>query len=332
MNQPAEINHDWQPSCNLAGLRLRAQLLAATREFFALRSVLEVETPLLAPAVGTDPHLAFFETAYITSSQHQKRYLQTSPEFAMKRLLAAGSGSIFQICKAFRNGEVGRFHNPEFTLLEWYRVDYDLSQLMTEIIQLFAWWFAPYQPLLPAESISYQAVFKQYTQLDALDFDINAYTAYAIANQLTDATRLCEQDHSLWLDFLFSHQVQPHLGAKRLTLVYGYPACQAALAKLNATDNRIAERVELFIEGVELGNGYHELCDATEQRARFEKEQRYREQQRKPAISTDEKFLAALQTGLPSCSGIAIGLDRVLMLLDESASINQTLAFSHDRI
>lgn len=316
----------------MAGLRLRAQILAATREFFALRSVLEVETPLLAPTTGTDPHLAFFETDYVTPSQRKKRYLQTSPEFAMKRLLAAGSGSIYQICKAFRNGEAGRFHNPEFTLLEWYRVDYDLTQLMEEVIQLFAWWFAPYQPLLPAQSISYQAIFKQYTGLDALNFDIDAYTAYAAASQLIDAIRLCGQDHSLWLDFLFSHQVQPCLSEKRLTLIHSYPACQAALAKLNANDRRVAERVELFINGVELGNGYFELCDAAEQRQRFQKEQQYREQQHKPPTPTDEKFLAALQTGLPSCSGIAIGLDRVLMLLNQNAAINQILAFSHDRI
>lgn len=316
----------------MAGLRLRAQILAATREFFTLRSVLEVETPLLAPTTGTDPHLAFFETDYVTASQRRKRYLQTSPEFAMKRLLAAGSGSIYQICKAFRNGEAGRFHNPEFTLLEWYRVDYDLAQLMEEVAQLFAWWFAPYHPLPPAQAISYQSVFKQYTGLDALDFDRDAYTAYAAANQLIDAVRLCGQDHSLWLDFLFSHQVQPYLGEKRLTLVHSYPACQAALAKLNANDMRVAERVELFINGVELGNGYFELCDAAEQRQRFQKEQQYREQQHKPPAPTDEKFLAALQTGLPSCSGIAIGLDRVLMLLNQNTAINQILAFSHDRI
>lgn len=331
MNQ-STLDDYWQPSCDIAGLRLRAQILAATREFFALRSVLEVETPLLAPTTGTDPHLAFFETDYVTASQRKQRYLQTSPEFAMKRLLAAGSGSIYQICKAFRNGETGRFHNPEFTLLEWYRVDYDLAQLMEEVIQLFAWWFAPYHPLLPAQAISYQTVFKQYTGLDALDFDMDAYTAYAAANRLIDAIRLCGQDHSLWLDFLFSHQVQPYLGEKRLTLVHSYPACQAALAKLNANDMRVAERVELFINGVELGNGYFELCDAAEQRQRFQKEQQYREQQHKPPAPTDEKFLAALQTGLPSCSGIAIGLDRVLMLLNQNTAINQILAFSHDRI
>lgn len=322
----------WQPSCNLASLRLRAEVLAATREFFALRSVLEVETPLLAPATGTDPQLAFFETHFAAGLKQQKLFLQTSPEFAMKRLLAAGCGSIYQICKAFRNGEVGRYHNPEFTMLEWYRVDYDLPQLMAEINQLFAWWFAPYTPLLSPQPISYGAVFAQYTGLDAYCFDFDAYAEYAKSNQLIDAVKLCGEDHSLWLDFLFSHQVQPNLGGKRLTLVYGYPACQASLARLNPQDSLIADRVELFLEGIELGNGFVELTDADEQAQRFTKEQKQRQQQGLPAATKDIRFLAALSSGLPNCAGIAIGLDRVLMLMGKQNSINEVLAFSHDRI
>ncbi|MFI3136671.1 MAG: EF-P lysine aminoacylase EpmA [Methylococcaceae bacterium] len=325
-------NSVWQPSCDRDSLRLRAQLLAVTRDFFASRLVLEVETPALAPATGTDPQLAFFATQYRAGAEQQTLFLQTSPEFAMKRLLAAGSGDIYQISKAFRNGEVGRFHNPEFTLLEWYRVGFDLSQLMDEVADLIACWFAPYRALLPTERISYSEVFKRYTGLDALCFDLEAYSAYAFAQHLTDAIRLCGQEHSVWLDFLFSHQVQPQLGAHCLTMVYGYPACQASLAQLNQQDARVAERVELFMQGIELGNGFFELTDADEQERRFEYEQQVRQQQDLPLVAQDVKFLAALQSGLPACAGIAIGLDRVLMLLVEKESIDDVLSFSHHRI
>ncbi|NOT86476.1 MAG: EF-P lysine aminoacylase GenX [Methylococcaceae bacterium] len=322
----------WRPTCDFAALQLRAKLLAATREFFAFRSVLEVETPLLAPTTGTDPQLAFFETHYDCGLEQRTLYLQTSPEFAMKRLLAAGSGSIYQIGKAFRNGEVGRFHNPEFTLLEWYRVGFDLPQLMVEVAQLFDCWFAPYRPLLPTQTISYSEVFKRHTGLDALCFDFETYAAYAVAQQLADAVRLCGHEHSVWLDFLFSHQVQPHLGSKHLEMVYAYPACQASLARLNPQDARVAERVELFLQGVELGNGFFELTDAQEQEQRFENEQQLRQQKNLPSATKDLKFLAALQSGLPSCAGIAIGLDRVLMLLSENKSIDDVLSFSQNRI
>jgi lysyl-tRNA synthetase class 2 len=322
----------WQPSCDLAGLRLRAQLLASTRAFFASRSVLEVETPLLAPATGTDPQLAFFESRCNSSYAQQTLFLQSSPEFAMKRLLAAGSGSIYQISKAFRKGEAGRVHNPEFTLLEWYRLDYDLSQLMAEVEQLIASWFKPYKRLLPTQKSSYSDVFKRYTGLDALCFDVDAYSAYATARQLPDAIRLCGHDHNLWLEFLFSHQVQPYLGSDCLEMVYGYPACQASLAQLNQDDARIAERVELFIQGLELGNGFFELNDAAEQNRRFENEQQLRRQHNLPPVTKDLKFLAALHSGLPRCAGIAIGLDRVLMLLSGSKRIDDVLSFSQHRI
>lgn len=329
----AEINNNiaWRPSCTLANLRLRAKLLASTREFFALRSVLEVETPLLAPTTGTDPQLAFFETCYSAGFYQKKMFLQTSPEFAMKRLLAAGSGSIYQICKAFRNGESAGCHNPEFTLLEWYQVDYNLVQLMEEVKQLFAWWFAPYQALLPARTISYGDAFKEYTGLDAYSFDFEAYTAYALAHDLIDAVAICGREHSTWLDFLFSHQVQPQLGKNHLLLVHSYPACQAALARLNEQHPYIAERVELFMHGVELGNGFFELNDTVEQTRRFEKDLQVRQQQNLPSVDQDLKFLAALEN-LPTCAGIAIGLDRVLMLMSKNKSISDVLAFSHDRI
>ncbi len=319
----------WQPSCSFELLRLRAQVLHDTRCFFAERAVLEVETPLLSSRIGTDPQLDFFTTAYRLPSLQQNLFLQTSPEFAMKRLLAAGSGSIYQICKAFRNGESGRFHNPEFTMLEWYRVGYALPQLMDEIDELLSLLFVG-SGLGSTQRISYQAVFQQYTGLDALVFSYPEYCAYAFNNHIPDAISLCGYEHVLWLDFIFSHHVQPYLGANALCMVHDYPACQSSLARLNEHNSKVTERVELFINGIELGNGFYELTDAVEQDRRFNEEISVRQQRQLPVSIKDTRLIAALSAGLPDCSGIAIGMDRLLMLLSGSTAINEVLTFSVD--
>jgi elongation factor P--(R)-beta-lysine ligase len=321
----------WQPSCSIETLHLRARLLAKIRAFFLEKAVLEVETPLLSHTIGTDPQLAFFATDYDLPPRQHRLFLQTSPEFAMKRLLAAGCGSVYQICKAFRNGESGRFHNPEFTLLEWYRVGFTLPQLMDEVAELILSLFAEHDALAGVERCSYQAVFQQYTGLDALVFSYADYCAYALGNQLPEAVSLCEHDHALWLDFLFSHKVQPHLGENALCMVYGYPACQSSLARINADDARVTDRVELFINGVELGNGFYELTDAVEQNRRFVDEIVIRQQHNLADVVKDDRLIAALQAGLPDCSGIAIGLDRLLMLLSKTVSIDEVLSFSIHR-
>jgi lysyl-tRNA synthetase class 2 len=303
-------------------------MLANIRAFFLNKAVLEVETPLLSHTIGTDPQLAFFVTDYDLPPRQHRLFLQTSPEFAMKRLLAASSGSIYQICKAFRNGESGRFHNPEFTLLEWYRVGFTLDQLMDEVAELLVPLFAEQTISLAVQRISYQAVFQQYTGLNALVFSYEAYCAYALANKLPEAVTLCEQHHAVWLDVLFSHKVQPYLGANALCMVYGYPACQSSLARINVDNPLITDRVELFINGVELGNGFYELTDAVEQNQRFDDEITIRQQQNLADVVKDERLIAALKAGLPECSGIAIGLDRLLMLLSKNTSIDQVLSFS----
>ncbi len=320
------MSPDWRPTCSIASIRLRARLLAELRQFFAEKSVLEVETPLLGHSIGTDPQLEFFTTEYCLSPKRQTLFLQTSPEFAMKRLLAAGSGSIYQISKAFRNGESGRFHNPEFTLLEWYRVGFTLQQLIDEIAELIDRLFRG-RSLKATQRISYQEVFVEHTGLDPLVFSYQDYCAFAEECGLVEARALCGHDHALWLDFLFSHKVQPHLGENALCLVYGYPACQSSLARINAQCDRITERVELFINGTELGNGYYELDDPDEQSRRFEREQAIRQQQKLPVTVIDRHLIAALESGLPECSGVAIGLDRLLMLLSGSASIDEVLSF-----
>ncbi len=321
---------DWQPDCSIEHLRLRAQTLANIRQFFADHSVLEVETPLLGQSIGTDPQLEFFTTQYFLPPSQQNLFLQTSPEFAMKRLLAAGSGSIYQICKSFRNGEVGRFHNPEFTMLEWYRVGFDLRQLMDEIADLIGKLFAG-KLSGDTESFSYQEVFLRFTGLEALDFDYENYCAYAMANNLPEAASICGHDHATWLDFLFSHKVQPHLGAHNLSMVYGYPACHSSLARVNQYDARVVERVELFINGIELGNGYYELLNADEQSQRFDNEIAIRQQKNLPSVNKDWRLISALESGLPDCSGVAIGIDRLLMLLSNSSSIKEVLSFAVSR-
>ena len=322
---------DWQPTCSLELLHLRAQTLQKIRQFFAQKSVLEVETPLMGTAIGTDPNLDFFATEYQLPPTQRTLFLQTSPEFAMKRLLAAGSGSIYQICKAFRNGESGRFHNPEFTLLEWYRVGYNLSQLMDEVGELIAFLFNGSQMLQPTQRISYQSLFQQYTGLNPLVFSYEDYSNFAQNSGLIDAITLCGHDHALWLDFIFSHQIQPHLGHNALWLVYGYPVCMSSLARINEDNALVTDRVELFINGVELGNGYYELVDLNEQEKRFDKEIAIRQGTQRPSVVKDERLMAALAGGLPDCSGIAIGLDRVLMLLSNSPAIDEVLAFSISR-
>lgn len=319
--------NDWRPTCSLELLRSRAQMLYDIREFFAKRAVLEVETPLLCHGSATDPHLAFFTTDYFSPPLRQTLFLQTSPEFAMKRLIAAGSGSIYQIAKAFRNGESGRFHNPEFTLLEWYRVGFKLPQLMAEIAELIELLFKGVRALNPPTRISYQDLFHSYTGLNPLLFSHQDYCAYAMDNQLSEAVSLCGHDHGLWLDFIFSHKIQPHLGANALCMVYGYPACQASLARLNEDNPKITDRVEIFINGIELGNGYFELADAEEQNKRFDQDCAVRQQKNLSGAVKDHSLIAALQAGLPECSGMAIGLDRLLMLLSGSAALDEVLGF-----
>ncbi len=295
-------------------------MLEKIRAFFRRAGVMEVETPQLWPTAGTDPNLDCFPVDGGTCTL----YLQTSPEFAMKRLLAAGSGSIYQICRAFRRGEAGRLHNPEFTLLEWYRVGFDLSLLMDEVACLL-------HELLSSRTqgqlrFTYEELFQQSIgvswQAPLLHLEQQAKVL-----GLTEASAVCGQERSLWLDFLFSHAIQPRLPEGTLVFVHDYPAPLAALARIKPDNPRLAERFEVFLDGVELANGYHELTDPIEQRARFEADLAWRRRAGLPLPPVDEAFLAALETGLPDCSGVALGVDRVLMLAQGRAAISDVLAF-----
>ncbi|MGR9073405.1 MAG: EF-P lysine aminoacylase EpmA [Gammaproteobacteria bacterium] len=317
----------WAPSCSLDILRLRADVLRCIRVFFYDKGVLEVETPLLSHTTGTDPNLNFFSVIYRSPPQEKTLYLQTSPEFAMKRLLAAGCGSIYQICKSFRNGEFGRHHHPEFTLLEWYRVGFDLRQLMDETTELLTQLIRPYAKMTNPSIISYRDVFRLHAGIDPINADIPDFRRCARDHSLPEGDRLCGEDHSVWLDFLFSHLVQPCLGKNSLCMVYHYPACQSSLARNNVQNSDLTERFEVFFEGMELGNGYYELTDPVEQRRRFDAEIRERKVKGLAQPPVDEKLIGALEYGLPDCSGIAVGLDRLLMIISRHQGIENVLAF-----
>ncbi len=319
----------WKPSCDLKQMRERAHLLKNIRSFFEQRSVLEVETPLLCSATGTDPQLDFFSSDYHCAPNDKTMYLQTSPEFAMKRLLAAGSGSIFQICKAFRNGEAGRFHNPEFSILEWYRVDYSIDQLMDEVVELISGLVEELAE--DVYKVSYVELFQQQTGLNPLLFNRLQYAEYAQQNGIKDAVSICEDDHSMWLDFIFSYKVQPALESTGIAMVYAYPAIQSSLARINSQNSAVADRFEVFLKGIEVANGFYELSDATEQAQRFDQENQCRQQKGLAVVEKDEKFLQALRAGLPDCSGVALGLDRLLMVRTAAQTLNDVIAFPFER-
>ncbi|MCB1055688.1 MAG: EF-P lysine aminoacylase GenX [Acidobacteria bacterium] len=307
----------------MAAVALRARVLAEIRAFFAERGVLEVETPLLGAATVTDLHLASLETRV----DGRRRFLQTSPEFAMKRLLAAGSGPIYQICKAFRDGESGRRHNPEFTLLEWYRPGYDHHRLMSEVGELLSRVLGVPAP----ETLSYREALERHAGIDPFGADARDLAGRARELGLAGLPDLGD-DRDAWLDLLMSYTVEPRLGRGRPTLIYDYPPTQAALARLRGTgDEAVAERFEAYVEGVELANGYHELRDPAEQRRRFAADLARRRDRGLPQVPVDERLLAALAHGLPECAGVALGVDRLILLAAGASCLDEVLAFPHQR-
>lgn len=329
-----DTSGDWRPAAALEVLKLRARLLEQIRAFFSGRGVLEVETPVLSTAAVTDPMLASFATRYTGPlfPHGQTLYLHTSPEFPMKRLLAAGSGSIYQIGKVFRDGESGRRHNPEFTLIEWYRVGFDQHQLMTETSELVTQLVAPALTLNPPEKLTYREAFLRHAQIDPHTATASEYAAAANTHAIrAPADLLRHADSAAWRDLLLTHVIEPRLGQGRLTFIHDYPASQAALARLQPGDPPLAARFELYLNGIELANGFHELADADEQRARFEKHLDDRSANGLPAVPVDERLLSALGHGLPDCAGVALGFDRLVMLACGARSIHEVLPFPLER-
>ncbi len=324
------IGADWRPLASAEVLQRRATLLEAVRAFFRQRGVLEVETPLLGRHTNPDPALASLPVLAEGAGEGQGpgHSLQTSPEFAMKRLLAAGSGPIYQVCKAFRGGERGRRHNPEFSLLEWYRPGFGYHQLMDEVAALVRTLAG--DPDLAEERLTYRELF------DRLGVDPHRATpaelqAVAEAQGIGGAAGL-DLPRDAWLDLLLTHCLEADLGRGRLSFLYDYPETQAALARVRPGEPPVAERFELYWEGMELANGFQELTDPEEQRRRFVQEQERHRARGQEAPALDERFLAALASGLPPCAGVALGLDRLLMVLSGATHIDQVLAFPWERI
>lgn len=326
------LSADWRPSASRAVLERRAALLAQTRIFFAARGVLEVDTPVMVNAGVTDVHIESARVCLEPGSGHGNLYLHTSPEYAMKRLLAAGSGDIFQICHVVRLGERSRHHNAEFTLIEWYRIGFGLDELMSEVDALVRALLGARAPTQMSERVSYRDLFERELALDPLADDLSALrqAAQALGYRST-APRSDEAERDALLDLLMAARIGPSLGRGGLTFVHGYPASQAALARLSPSDPRTALRFELYGGGLELANGFHELTSAAEQRRRFEHdlEQRRRRGLAEPAL--DERLLAALERGVPDCAGVAVGFDRVMMLATGATHIDEVLAFPTQR-
>lgn len=315
---------DWPPSARLETLQARAAMFAHIRQFFATTGALEVETPILSQFAVTDPALASLATRVGGAA----RYLQTSPEFPMKRLLAAGSGAIYQICKVFRDDERGRRHHPEFTLLEWYRPGWDHHQLMDEVAALTRVVLA--RPDFPVERITYRDLFRRELDLDPWTATIADLRDTALAAGIADAVTL-DLEPDGWLDLLLTHRLEATLGRDGMTFLYDYPPSQAALARIRPGPFPAAERFELYLNGIELANGYHELTDTAEQQARFAADLALRQAQGQPILPLDVRLLGALASGLPACAGVALGLDRLLMLATGATHIDEVLAFPVER-
>ncbi len=325
----SNLDRLWQPSASRWLLRQRASLLAEIRSFFAAREVLEVETPLLASASVTDVHIRSLSSCLQAPDGWQRFYLQTSPEFAMKRLLAAGSGPIYQICKAFRDGEDGPAHNPEFTMLEWYRPGFDHHRLMDEMDELLA----AVLGTPAAERVTYRQTFERRLGLDPHRASI-AQLQTAASQAGVSLAGQGPEDRDGWLHLLMSHVLEPDLGRGRPTFLHDFPASQAALARLRSVEGpcegcvyEVAERFEVYVEGVELANGFHELADAREQRQRFVADLEQRQALGLEDVPIDERLLAALDAGLPDCAGVALGVDRLLMLLTGATELRKVISF-----
>ena len=328
--EPGDSSDDCLPTADWARLRLRADLLARTRSFFEKRGFLEVETPLLSADVVVDRYLE--PIAVSTPDDHsgvrpdRTLWLQTSPEFGMKRLMAAGGEAIYQITRAFRGGEVGPLHNREFTIVEWYRRGHTMAEGMQCLSDLS-------EALLqrgPAEQTSYAEVFEAHVGVCPHRATTLQLREAAARHGVHVSDSFGDADRDNWLNVLLAQVVEPHLGAVRPTIVHGYPASQAALAQVTG-DPPIAERFELYVRGIELANGYHELTDAAvlRERNRLANQQRVAEGKRQ--LPEESRLLAAMERGLPDCTGVALGFDRVVMLAAGATRLSDIMAFPSDR-
>ncbi len=322
----------WRPSATPEALKLRAALNRLVREFFHARGVLEVETPVLSLAGVSDPHIAPFHLEFSgrTEGAPRTRWLRTSPEYAMKRLLAAGVGDCYELGRVFRDGEAGGRHNPEFTMLEWYRVGWDHRRLMGETVELVRGALALVgRDVETVDVVTYRDLYRRALGIDPFNACIEDLRA-ALGDVLIDPAGLTRDD---WLDLLMTHRIQPAFDVGTITVLHDYPASQCALAKLrdDGDGQPVAERFELYLGPLELANGYHELQDATEQGARFRRDAGVRAALGGSMRPIDTHLLEALAHGLPACAGVALGIDRLLMAMQGTARIADVLAFDFQR-
>jgi len=318
---------NWQPTMDWETAKARSSLIAKIRTFFYEREVVEVETPLMSQNTVTDVHMDVFETNYEQGNlalQNKTMYLQTSPEYAMKRLLAAGYGSIYQIAKAFRNEPHGRFHNPEFSMLEWYRLAFDHHQLMDEVAELLKVTLNCSE----VDKTTYQNVFLSTVSVDPLEASTSVLKKCLADYGIEGEWITSEQDRDILLQVVFSEIIEPKIGTAKPVFVYDFPASQASLAKISEQDNRVAHRFECYFKGVELANGFNELTSADEQLERFQKDNIQRNDLCKVSRDIDTYFMTALEHGLPNCSGVALGIDRLVMLALDISDIKKTLSFN----
>jgi elongation factor P--(R)-beta-lysine ligase len=320
---------DWKPTANVKSLKLRAQLFAMIRQFFLDRDVLEVETPIMSQAGNTDANIESFCVQFTghKSAGSSLRWLRTSPEFALKRMLASGVGDCYEMGRVFRNGEVGKRHNPEFTMLEWYRTGWDHQKLMDETAELIRAAMHLAGKKATVRDTSYRQLYQ-----DTFGFDPVTANESELRSPLAvydiDPEGLTRDD---WLDLLMTHLIQPAIPSNRILIVYDYPATQAALAKLRRDGkNAVAERFEVYVGPSEVANGYHELNDAVEQRERFGADLSKRQKRALTQPVVDERLLAALPK-LPDCAGVAVGIDRLLMAMQATDRMQDVLAFPFDR-
>lgn len=310
----------WIPTATFEALKHRADLLQKIRAFFMTRNVLEVETPILSQHTVTDPYIESFSTL---DAQNNIYFLQTSPEYGMKRLLAAGSGPIYQITKAFRKEEQSRFHNPEFTMLEWYQPDLDHHGLMEQVDALLSATLATPS----THKISYREIFQRHLNIDPFNIKLSELKKIVLQHINIDIDAV-NPDLDTCLQLLLSHCIEPTLGFDAPVFLYNFPPAQAALARISETEPKVGERFELYIQGVEIANGFHELANPHEQKQRFASDQLKRQQLRRFIPSIDERLIAALEHGLPKCAGVAIGIDRLLMFKTNANALQEVMSFA----
>lgn len=309
----------------LAALRLRADTYAHIRAFFAERGVLEVETPILSAAGNTDPNIRSFTTRFSghVDAGARDRWLRTSPEFPLKRLLAAGAPDIYELGRVFRDGEAGGRHNPEFTMLEWYRVGWDDTRLAREVIDLLQRVLVQAGRTVAIVETTYRGLFHDALGIDPLVDPVDVLQGALQGTTVIDGDGLERDD---WLDLLLTHRLQPAFPRDRVTVVRDFPASQCALARIRPGEPPVAERFEVYIGPYEVANGYHELNDAAEQRSRFVRDNEKRRARGDREVPLDEPLLAVLDA-MPACAGVALGIERLLMVLAGTDAIADVLAF-----